>query len=204
MPEIDQQLSQAIAARQQTAASLDLARSTVERWEACARRMRYRNRSWTNAAAATRRPAPILPRPKRTSSGCVSSKAFKRVVAPFSGVITRRNVDVGDLIDAGSGGGGAGAVPARADRSAARLHQRAAGLLADGQARPEGGVTQAELRGRTSRARSRARPARSTRRRERCRSRCAAQSRRRAAAGRLRAGAIPLAASARSRFRPTH
>ena len=32
-PEIDQQLSQAIAARQQAAASLDLARSTVERWE---------------------------------------------------------------------------------------------------------------------------------------------------------------------------
>jgi RND family efflux transporter MFP subunit len=30
-------------------------------------------------------------------------EGFKRIVAPFSGVITRRNVDVGDLIDAGSG-----------------------------------------------------------------------------------------------------
>src|SRR5262245_61440837 len=37
-PEIDQQLSQAIASRAQTAASLDLARSTVERWEALRKR----------------------------------------------------------------------------------------------------------------------------------------------------------------------
>jgi RND family efflux transporter MFP subunit len=29
------------------------------------------------------------------------TEGFKRVVAPFAGVITRRNVDVGDLIDAG-------------------------------------------------------------------------------------------------------
>ena len=33
-PEIDQQLSQAVAARNQTAASLGLAKSTAERWEA--------------------------------------------------------------------------------------------------------------------------------------------------------------------------
>ena len=33
-PELDQQLSQAIAARQQTASSLALAKSTMERWEA--------------------------------------------------------------------------------------------------------------------------------------------------------------------------
>src|SRR4249920_3404774 len=32
-PEIDQQLSQAMASRQQAASSLDLAKSTVERWE---------------------------------------------------------------------------------------------------------------------------------------------------------------------------
>ena len=37
-PEIDQQLSQAIAARQQTAASLALAKSTTERWEALRKR----------------------------------------------------------------------------------------------------------------------------------------------------------------------
>jgi RND family efflux transporter MFP subunit len=30
-------------------------------------------------------------------------EAFKRIVAPFDGVVTQRNIDVGDLIDAGSG-----------------------------------------------------------------------------------------------------
>ena len=30
-------------------------------------------------------------------------ESFKRIVAPFAGVVTQRNVDVGDLIDAGSG-----------------------------------------------------------------------------------------------------
>jgi multidrug efflux pump subunit AcrA (membrane-fusion protein) len=30
-------------------------------------------------------------------------EGFKRVVAPFAGVITRRNVDIGDLIDGGGG-----------------------------------------------------------------------------------------------------
>jgi len=29
---------------------------------------------------------------------------FNHVVAPFDGVVTRRNVDVGDLINAGNGG----------------------------------------------------------------------------------------------------
>ena len=35
-----------------------------------------------------------------TSSGCASSKASSGSSRPFAGVITRRNVDVGDLIDA--------------------------------------------------------------------------------------------------------
>ena len=56
---------------------------------------------------------------------------FKRVVAPFAGVITRRNVDVGDLIDERRR---PRAVPALADRSAARLRERAAGVRATGEA----------------------------------------------------------------------
>ncbi len=31
-------------------------------------------------------------------------KSFERVIAPFSGVITHRNVDIGNLINAGNGG----------------------------------------------------------------------------------------------------
>src|SRR5476649_1480076 len=83
-PEVDQQLSQAVAARQQAASSLELAKSSAERWEALA-----------NLAAADAN----VRRLQKTEE-------FKRVVAPFSGVITSRTVDVGDLIDAGNGGAG--------------------------------------------------------------------------------------------------
>ena len=31
-------------------------------------------------------------------------ESFKRIYAPFSGVITRRNIDIGTLINAGNGG----------------------------------------------------------------------------------------------------
>ncbi len=45
------------------------------------------------------RPPPIPP--GRTSRACANSKAFKRVVAPFDGIVTARNTDVGYLINAG-------------------------------------------------------------------------------------------------------
>ena len=93
-------------ARSRRPPSLELAKSTVERWESAAQEGRGL------AAGARRAPqrrragaAPTSPPPTPTSSGCASCEGFKRVVAPFSGVITRRNVDVGDLIDAGGGAG---------------------------------------------------------------------------------------------------
>ena len=73
-------------------------------------------------------------------------EGFKRVVAPFAGVITRRNVDVGDLID------GAGARPlfvlAQTDplRVYVNVPQSYAQLVKPGQ---QVVVTQAELRGQT-------------------------------------------------------
>ncbi|MDB5913080.1 MAG: transporter subunit [Ramlibacter sp.] len=98
-PELDQQLSQAIAARNQTAASLELARTTVERWEALRKRdavsqqeLEERRSGFTQARANLAGADANVERLRQLES-------FKRVVAPFSGVITRRNVDIGDLID---------------------------------------------------------------------------------------------------------
>ena len=98
-PELDQQLSQAVAARNQTAASLELARTTVERWEALRKRdavsqqeLEEKRSGYTQARANLAGADANVERLKQLES-------FKRVVAPFSGVITRRNVDIGDLID---------------------------------------------------------------------------------------------------------
>ena len=67
-------------------------------------------------------------------------------MAPFSGVITKRNVDVGDLIDAGGGAGRALFVLTQTDplRVYVNVPQSYAQLVKPGQ---QVTVTQAELRG---------------------------------------------------------
>ncbi len=105
-PEIDQQLSQAIAARQQAAAALSLARSTAERWEALRKKDVVSQQDLDERRGAVAQATANLAAADANVQRLQQTEGFKRVLAPFAGVITRRNVDVGDLIDAGSGGGG--------------------------------------------------------------------------------------------------
>jgi RND family efflux transporter MFP subunit len=105
-PEIDQQLSQGIAARQQAAAGLSLARSTVERWEALRKKDVVSQQDLDERRGAVAQATANLAAADANVQRLQQTEGFKRVLAPFAGVVTRRNVDVGDLIDAGSGGGG--------------------------------------------------------------------------------------------------
>ncbi|RYY67078.1 MAG: efflux RND transporter periplasmic adaptor subunit, partial [Comamonadaceae bacterium] len=143
-PELDQQLSQAEAARNQTAASVELARTTVERWEALRQRdavsqqeLEERRSAYTQAKANLAGADANVERLKQLGG-------FKRVVAPFAGVITRRNVDIGDLIDSNR--------PlfllSQTDplRVYVNVPQAYAHLVKPGQ---KASVVQAELRGRT-------------------------------------------------------
>lgn len=98
-PELDQQLSQAIAARNQTAASLELARSTVERWEALRKRDAVSQQELEERRSAYVQAKANLAGADANVARLRELEGFKRVVAPFAGVITRRNVDIGDLID---------------------------------------------------------------------------------------------------------
>ncbi|NML44194.1 efflux RND transporter periplasmic adaptor subunit [Ramlibacter sp. G-1-2-2] len=98
-PELDQQLSQAIAARNQTAASLDLARTTVERWEALRKRDAVSQQELEERRSAYTQARANLAGADANVERLRQLEGFKRVLAPFSGVITKRNVDIGDLID---------------------------------------------------------------------------------------------------------
>jgi RND family efflux transporter MFP subunit len=98
-PELDQQLSQAIAARQQTAASLDLAKSSMLRWEALRKRDAVSQQELDERRSAYAQAQANLAAADANVERLRQLEGFKRVVAPFSGVITRRNVDIGDLID---------------------------------------------------------------------------------------------------------
>jgi len=98
-PEIDQQLTQAVAAREQTASSMELARSTVERWEGLRKKDVVSQQDLDEKRSTAAQAKANLAAADANVQRLRQLEGFKRVVAPFSGVITRRNVDVGDLID---------------------------------------------------------------------------------------------------------
>ena len=98
-PEIDQQLSQAQAARDQAAASLELARSTLVRWEGLRKKDVVSQQDLDERRSAVTQSQANLAATEANVGRLRQLEDFKRVLAPFSGVITRRNVDVGDLID---------------------------------------------------------------------------------------------------------
>jgi RND family efflux transporter MFP subunit len=102
-PEIDQQLSQALAARDQAASSLLLAKSTVERWEALRKRDAVSQQELDERRSADAQARANLAAADANVERLRQLEGFKRVTAPFAGIITRRNVDTGDLIDAGGG-----------------------------------------------------------------------------------------------------
>jgi RND family efflux transporter MFP subunit len=143
-PELDQQLSQAIAARNQTAASLELARTTVERWEALRKRDAVSQQELEERRSAYAQAHANLAGADANVERLRQLESFKRVLAPFAGVITKRNVDIGDLIDS--------AKPlfllSQTDplRVYVNVPQAYAHLVRTGQPAV---VTQAEVRGRT-------------------------------------------------------
>jgi RND family efflux transporter MFP subunit len=144
-PELDQQLSQAVAARQQTAASLELARTTAERWEALRKRDAVSQQELEERRSGFLQARANLAAADANVERLRQLQGFKRVVAPFAGVITKRNVDVGDLID---GSGKPLFLLAQTDplRVYVNVPQAYSQLVRTGQPAV---VTQAELRGRS-------------------------------------------------------
>jgi membrane fusion protein, multidrug efflux system len=103
-PEIDQELMQARAARDQSTAQLEIAKSSAKRWEnlqkmdaVAQQETDERNSSYTQAQANLAAADANVRRLEQLES-------FKHVYAPFSGVVTRRSIDIGALINAGNNG----------------------------------------------------------------------------------------------------
>ena len=115
-PEIDQQLSQARANLQQATSSWTCRRPTWSwrgrRWNATrGRTRRRRSPSWPSTSPSPRyrtAQASVAAAQATVDSNEANVRqyeamtAFERVLAPFDGVVTQRNVDVGALITAGS------------------------------------------------------------------------------------------------------
>jgi RND family efflux transporter MFP subunit len=106
-PEVDQQLRQAEADLATAQANYELARTTSERWQGLLATQSVSQQDADQRAgdAAAKKAAQL------SASANVARlhdlESFKRVLAPFDGVVTQRNTDVGALINAGQTPGNA-------------------------------------------------------------------------------------------------
>ncbi|MGA2247466.1 MAG: efflux RND transporter periplasmic adaptor subunit [Verrucomicrobiota bacterium] len=103
-PELDEQLAQLKAELDQAIASRDLAKITADRWIDL-----LKTASVSEQETAEKKSDYILKQANVEAARAnlqrlEDLKRFDRVTAPFDGVVTARNTDIGQLIAAGSGG----------------------------------------------------------------------------------------------------
>ncbi|MFZ0731140.1 MAG: efflux RND transporter periplasmic adaptor subunit [Candidatus Sulfotelmatobacter sp.] len=102
-PEVDQELNQTRAARQQIVAQLELAKISAERWENLRKTDSVSAQEADQQTSAYKQAQANLAAADANVRRLEQLEGFKKVYAPFSGVITKRNVDPGALINAGAG-----------------------------------------------------------------------------------------------------
>lgn len=102
-PDVDAQLHQAEADLKTAEANNDLARTTLERWQALYKTRSVSKQDLDDKAGAAAAAAAQLASSTANRDRLQQLEDFKMVTAPFDGVITMRNVDVGALINAGAG-----------------------------------------------------------------------------------------------------
>ncbi|HEX8836497.1 MAG TPA: efflux RND transporter periplasmic adaptor subunit [Candidatus Acidoferrum sp.] len=103
-PEVDQQLSQARADLATAQANSHLSEITASRYQELLKTDGVSKQEVDNAAGDLAAKKAIVQSADANVHRLQEMKSFQHVYAPFSGVITRRNVDIGMLINAGNGG----------------------------------------------------------------------------------------------------
>jgi membrane fusion protein, multidrug efflux system len=105
-PEVDQELSQARATRQQATAQLEIAKISAERWQNLRKTDSVSQQETDMQTSAYQQATANLAAAEANLRRLQDLESFKHVYAPFTGVLVQRNVDPGALINAGSGSGG--------------------------------------------------------------------------------------------------
>ncbi|HYL01821.1 MAG TPA: efflux RND transporter periplasmic adaptor subunit [Steroidobacteraceae bacterium] len=106
-PEVDQQLHQAEADLATAQANYELARTTNERWQGLLTTQSVSQQDADQRAGDAAAKAAARQSAAANLARLRELESFKRVVAPFDGVVTQRNTDVGALINAGETPGSA-------------------------------------------------------------------------------------------------
>jgi RND family efflux transporter MFP subunit len=101
-PEVDQQLRQAQAAQLQAEANLDLAKTTADRWQNLLKSDGVSQQEVDQNVSAYKARQADFQAAAANVDRLKYLQSVQRVTAPFSGVITARNVDIGALIASGN------------------------------------------------------------------------------------------------------
>ncbi len=100
-PELDRQLEQARAQLGVAQANLNLANTTDARWQSLLASRAVSKQDADEKSAAAKVDAANVEAARANVRRLEEMQGFQRVVAPFAGIITVRNVDIGDLISDG-------------------------------------------------------------------------------------------------------
>lgn len=103
-PEVDQQLSQARADLNTSKANEDLSKITAVRYQELIKTDGVSKQEVDNAVGDYAAKKATTASAEANVRRLEDLESFKHIYAPFSGVITQRNIDIGNLINAGNGG----------------------------------------------------------------------------------------------------
>jgi len=104
-PDIEQQLLQAEADLASAEANSALAASTAKRWQSMLGRDSVSKQEVEEKAGDLAAKEALAKAERANVARLRTMKGFTRIVAPFDGVVTARNTDVGELISAGGAAG---------------------------------------------------------------------------------------------------
>lgn len=104
-PELDQQLRQARADLENAQSNLELAQITAARWQNLLKTDSVSRQETDQAVSDLHSKQALVNSSKANVERLEQLQAFERITAPFDGIITARNTDIGALIQAGDNAG---------------------------------------------------------------------------------------------------
>src|SRR6266851_2436199 len=104
-PEVDQQLEQSLSNLNTAKANLALSEITKNRYEGLLKTNAVSQQDADNAVGSYNANKAIVEASEANVKQLQALQSFEKIYAPFDGVVTARNTDIGDLINSGSSSG---------------------------------------------------------------------------------------------------
>ena len=104
-PEVDQQLQQSLSNLNTAKANLALSEITKNRYQGLLKDNAVSQQDVDNAVGTYAANKATVDANQANARQLQALQSFEKIYAPFDGVVTARNIDIGDLINSGSSGG---------------------------------------------------------------------------------------------------